>query len=367
MDLNKYSNLILDYCVGVKKLDEVALYASIEAFPLVRELWKGIVLRGGYPRLIVTEDILTEILYRYASQELLEYTSPIDRFIMEKINVVINILSPTHSKPLMSIDPNRIASRAKALSAIREIFMKRDAAGELRWVIAPYPTKAMAQEAGMSIIEFEEFIYRAVKLHTANPMDAWIQQAKMQERIIALLSKVDELRIVDNDTDLIAKVGGRNWINDDGKNNMPGGEIFTAPHEDSVEGRITFSYPAIYRGVEVEGIKLEFRRGEVVSASAIKGEEFLKRLIEIDDGAKRVGELAFGLNYDIAKFTKEILFDEKIGGTIHLALGSTYLRTGGVNKSSIHWDMIKDMRKGKVYADGDLIYENGRFIKEFIG
>lgn len=367
MNLDTYSNLILDYCVNIRKFNEVVIQASIEAFPLVREVWKGVVLRGGYPRFIVVEDILTEILYRYAMQELLEYVSPIDKFIMEKVDVMVSILSPTHSKPLVGIDPNRIKIRSKALSGIRETFLRRDGMGELQWVIAPYPTRAMAQEAGMSIIEFEEFVYRAIKLHTENPIDAWIRQGKMQERVINLLSKVDELRIINSDTDLTVKIGGRNWINDDGKNNMPGGEVFTAPHEDSIEGRIVFNYPAVYSGVEVEGIKLEFRRGEVVAASALKGEEFLKKLIEVDVGAKRVGELAFGLNYDITKFTKEILFDEKIGGTIHLALGSAYLKTGGVNKSSIHWDMIKDMRKGKVYADGDLIYENGRFIKDFIG
>lgn len=176
MNLNKYSNLILDYCVGIRKFDEIVLYTSTEAFTLIRELWNGIVLRGGYPRLIVTEDILAEIFYRYAPQELLEYVSPIDKFIME-----------------------------------------RDGAGELQWVVAPYLTKAMAQEAGMSIIEFEEFGYRAIKLHTPNPIEAWIQQAKMQERIIALLSKIDKLRIVDDDTDLVAKVGGIRWMNDDEK------------------------------------------------------------------------------------------------------------------------------------------------------
>uniref|UniRef100_A0A7C5XJA0 Aminopeptidase n=1 Tax=Ignisphaera aggregans TaxID=334771 RepID=A0A7C5XJA0_9CREN len=367
MNLDKYSKLILDYCVNVKKFDEIAIYASTEAFPLVKELWKGIILRNAYPRLIITDEILSELFYRHASQELLEYVSPIDRFVMEKIDVRINILSPTHSKPFISIDPEKIKIRSRALSIIREIFMKRDATGELRWVVAPYPTNAMAQEASMSIVEFEEFVYRAVKLHMENPIEAWIQQAKMQERVVGLLSKVDEIRFVDENTDLLVKVGGRVWINDDGKNNMPGGEIFTAPHEDSVEGVIVFSYPAIYSGVEVEGIKLEFKRGKVANASALKGEEFLKRIIEVDDGARRVGEIAFGLNYDISRFTKEILFDEKIGGTIHLALGSAYLRTGGVNKSSIHWDMIKDMRKGKVYADNDLIYENGRFIKDFIG
>jgi aminopeptidase len=196
-------------------------------------------------------------------------------------------------------------------------------------------------------------------------VSAWVAQAKKQEKIVALLSKVDELHIVSDNTDLLVKVGERVWINDDGKNNMPGGEVFTAPHEDSIDGFITFEYPAIYRGYEVEGVKLVFKRGEVVEATATKGEEFLKKMLAVDEGARRVGEIAFGLNYDITRFTKEILFDEKIGGTIHVALGAAYLKTGGRNTSSIHWDMVKDMRRGRVYADKDLIYENGHFIKDF--
>ncbi|MEM1844866.1 MAG: aminopeptidase, partial [Ignisphaera sp.] len=167
---------------------------------------------------------------------------------------------------------------------------------------------------------------------------------------------------VSEDTDLVVKVGGRTWINDDGKNNMPGGEVFTAPHEDSAEGYITFTYPAIYGGVEVEGIRLRFRNGNVIDAYAMKGDEFLKKILEVDEGVKKIGELAFGLNYNINRFTKQILFDEKIGGTIHIALGSAYLRTGGRNVSAVHWDMIKDMRDGLVYADGDLVYKNGKFV-----
>jgi aminopeptidase len=362
--LDKYARLLVEYCTEVRKLDEVLISASIEAMPLVRELWREIVSRGAYPRLVIADDVLTEIFYRYAPRELLEYLSPIDKFIAEKINVRISILSPTHTKPLISVDPEKISVRSKATKELTEIFMRRDASGDLRWVVAPYPTNALAQEANMTPLEFEEFVYKALKLYEHDPVQAWINQAKMQERVIRLLSKVDELHIVTENTDLLVKVGGRAWINDDGKNNMPGGEVFTAPHEDSVEGYIVFEYPAVYRGYEVEGVKLVFRRGEVVEASAIKGEEFLKKMLATDEGARRVGEFAFGLNYDITRFTKEILFDEKIGGTIHMALGAAYPRTGGRNSSAIHWDMVKDMRRGKIYADKDLIYENGRFIKD---
>lgn len=365
-DIEKYARLIVDYCVSVKKFDEVAIYGSVEAMPLIREIWREAVVRGAYPRLIINDDYLSEVFYRYAPKELLEYVSPIDKFIAEKIAVRISILSPQHSKPLVNVDPDKIRQRYKAIREIRDIFTKRDAAGDLRWVVAPYPTYAMAQEAGMSPIEFEEFVYRAVKLYESDPVKAWIEQGRWQERIANMLSKVDELRIVSENADLLAKVGGRTWINDDGRNNMPGGEVFSAPHEDGVEGFIEFEFPAVYSGVEVERVRLVFRRGEVVEANALKGAEFLRKMLEVDEGARRVGEIAFGLNYDINRFTKEILFDEKIGGTMHMALGSAYLKTGGRNMSSIHWDMVKDMRRGRVYADKDLIYENGKFIKDVV-
>ena len=364
--LTKFAKLILDYCVEVKKLDEVLITSSYEAYPLIRELWKGIVERGAYPRLVINDEVLTEIFYRYAKDELLKYLSKIDVFIVENIDVRIGILSATHTKPLININPEKLRVRAQATRKLTEIFMKRDSEGSLRWVVTVYPTKSLAQEAGMSPLEYEEFVYRALKLHTKDPIESWWKQASWQKKIINFLKKVSELRYVADDTDLTLKVDGRVWINDDGKKNMPGGEVFSAPHEDSVEGYITFTYPAIWRGVEVEGVKLVFKRGMVVEAHAIKGEDFLKKMLEVDDGAKRLGEVAFGLNYDITRFTKEILFDEKIGGTVHMALGAAYPSTGGKNVSSIHWDMIKDMKKGKVYADGDLVYENGKFIEEVI-
>jgi aminopeptidase len=363
---NKFANLIVEYCTKVEKFDEVLISASYEAYPLIYEIYREIVKRGGFPRVIINDDVLTEVFYRYAPLELLEYLSPVDKYIMEKINVRISIISPTHTKPLISIDPEKRKLRERSLRELREIFMKRESAGDLRWVTTIFPTKSLAQEAGMSPLEYEEFIIKAVKVHENDPIKAWIDQARRQQKIVEFLSKLDELRIVDEDTDLILKIGGRIWINDDGKNNMPGGEVFTAPHEDGVEGYITFSFPAIYGGVEVEGIRLLFRKGQVIEAKALRGEEFLKKILEVDEGAKHVGEFAFGLNYDINRFTKQILLDEKIGGTIHLALGAAYPRTGGVNVSAIHWDLIKDLRRGRVYGDKDLIYVDGKFIAEVL-
>ncbi len=365
--VSKLARLVVEYCVEVRKGDEVVIRAGVEAIPFVRELVKEIVSRGGYPVMIdLRDEGIEEAFYRYALPEVLDYVSPIEKQMVERVNVYINVLSPSHTKHLVGVDPERISRRARARIELNKIFLERAARKELRWNVCPYPTKALAQEAGMSITDYEEFVYRATMVDRDDPVAAWREKAREQQKIADFLSKVKELRFVGPGVDLVLRVDGRRWINDDGKNNMPGGEVFSAPIEDSVEGWIEFDYPAIWRGIEIDGIRLVFRKGVVVEAKAMKGEEFLKKLLETDEGAKRVGEIAFGLNYAIDRFTREILFDEKIGGTIHLALGSAYPETGGRNISSIHIDMIKDMRRGRVYADGDLVYENGRFIKEVI-
>jgi aminopeptidase len=366
MVYGKFAGLLADYCTGVKAGDEVLISGTYEAYPLIKELWREVVSRGGYPRLNIVDEVLTEVFYKYAPESLLKYYSKIDEFIVENIDVRVAILSSTHTKPLVSTDPEKMKVRAQATAKLTEIFMRRDAEGKLRWVVTPFPTRALAQEAGMSPLEFEEFVFKALKLYSEDPVGAWTAQAKWQERIVDMLMKASELRFLADDTDLTVKVEGRKWINDDGKVNMPGGEIFTAPHEDSADGYIKFDYPAIWRGVEVKGVKLVFKDGGVTEARAEVGEEFLRKMLETDEGAKRIGELAFGLNYDITRSVKQILFDEKIGGTVHLALGSAYLKTGGKNKSAIHWDLIKGMEKGEVYADGELIYKEGKFIEEVL-
>ncbi len=365
--VSRLARLITEYCVGIREGDEVVLRAGFEALPLVREIYREIVSRGGYPLIVgFSDEVLDEIFYRYARDNVLEYVSPIEKEIYNRVNVFISILSPSHTKHLSNIDPSRISRRSKARFELTRIFMERSARKELRWVVAPYPTRALAQEAGMSLLEYEDFVYRATMVDHEDPVKAWIDKAREQQRIADFLNKVCELRYEGPGIDLYLRVNGRKWINDDGKYNMPGGEVFSAPIEDSVEGYVEFDYPAIWRGREVEGVKLVFRRGVVVEARARRGEDFLRKMLETDEGSRRLGEIAFGLNYGIDRFTKEILFDEKIGGTIHMALGAAYPETGGRNQSSIHWDMIKDMRKHKVYADGDLVYENGRFIKEIL-
>ncbi|ADI31540.1 aminopeptidase [Staphylothermus hellenicus] len=362
------ARLIVEYCIEAGKGDEVVINAGVEAVPLVREIVKYLVSRGGYPVMVnLSDESISEVFYRYATKDVLEHISGIEKYMLENIDASISIISPSHTKPLISIDPEKMKIRSAARRELTKIFMERSARRELRWAVTAYPTRALAQEAGMSIIDYEDFVFHATYADTDDPVKKWVEIREKQQKIADFLNKVSELKYEGPGIDLFLRVEGRKWINDDGKYNMPGGEVFSAPIEDSVEGYVEFDYPAIWRGVEVEGVKIVFKKGVVVEAHARRGEEFLKKMLETDEGAKRLGEIAFGLNYNITRFTKEILFDEKIGGTIHMALGAAYPESGGKNVSAIHWDMIKDMRKHKVYADGDLIYENGYFIKDVLG
>jgi len=324
------------------------------------------VSRGGYPITRISDELLAEAFYRYAPESVLKYVPKIERFIMENADALIRVLSSTHTKYLASVDPAKIKTASSARRELTEIFMKRSAEGSLKWVVTAYPTKALAQEADMSFSEYADFVFKAVKVDKEDPVSEWRKQAEFQAKVAEFLSKVSELRFVGPGMDITFGVEGRKWVNDDGKHNMPGGEVFTAPLEDNAEGYIEFTYPAIWQGREVEGVRLVFKKGVVVEASARRSEEFLRKMLGTDEGAKRVGELAFGLNYDVNRFTKSILFDEKIGGTIHIALGTAYPECGGENKSAIHWDMVRDIKDSKVYADGDLVYDSGRFIKEVL-
>ncbi len=361
----KYARLLVEYSVGVKKGDRVVIRSWLEALPLARLVYREVLRRGGHPALLIIDDVTSEIFYREASDEQLEFVDEITKAVYTSYDVLITLYAPSHTKNLAGLPAEKQAKRSKALEPYFNRFLQEAAEGKKRWTLAAYPTLAMAQEAGMRPIEFEEFVARAVKVTEDDPVAAWRKQAEHQERVIReILSKADELVFKGPGIDLTVKVGGRRWISDDGHENMPGGEVFTGPVEDGVEGCVRFDFPSVYRGVEVEGVKLCFRKGVVVEYDAVKGKDFLEKMLNVDEGAKRLGELAFGLNYGIDRATKEILFDEKIGGTIHMALGSGYPETGSKNRSAIHWDMIKDMRseEARVYADGELVYKAGKFL-----
>jgi len=363
---DKHARLLVEYCISARDGDEVVVSSTYEALPLVIEIVRELASRGAYPYVVLRDETISEAFLRYATNDLLQRISHIEKALVEIPSAMISVTSSTHTKYLASLDPTKLSLYQRARIELNKTFLERAAKGELRWVVTAYPTKAMAQEAGMSFLDFANFVIDALKLREPDPIAAWRSQASMQEKIVNALSKHDEIKIVGENVDLTLRVGGRKWISDDGKNNMPGGEVFTAPIEDSIDGWILFEYPAVYRGYEVEGVKLVFRKGIVVEADAVKGRDVLLKLLQVDEGAKRVGEFAFGLNYSIKRAVKMILFDEKIGGTIHMALGSAYPETGGQNVSAIHWDLIKDCSRVRVYADGELIYENGRFLMDVL-
>ncbi len=362
--LPKYAELITGYSVNLLKGDEVLISGTVEALPLLREVYRWALKAKSYPTIYVRDPITSEIFYLEASEDQLEHITPVLKTMYEEYNVHITILGEVHTRILSGIPPEKIALARKAIEPLVSRYLEEAARGEKRWTIAPYPTLANAQEAGMRPLEYEMFVARATKITYEDPVSEWMRQSEKQDKLIRdILSGSDEIRVVAPGTDLTVKVGGRTWISDDGHENMPGGEVFTGPVEDGVEGCVTFNMPQIYSGVEIDGVRLCFREGKIVEHSAVKGGELLSRLISIDEGARRLGEFAFGLNYDINRQTKDILFDEKIGGTIHMALGNGYPETGSRNRSAIHWDLILDMRMpdAKVYVDGDLVYENGRF------
>jgi aminopeptidase len=282
---------------------------------------------------------------------------------MENIDVSIGIFCEPNPKRLTNVDPEKIRIRQAARSGLVEIRFRREAEGKYRWGGLPYPVNAEAQEAEMALPEYEDFVYSSCLVDRDDPIAEWKKVRSEQEKLCDFLNKTNRIRVVGEDTDLTYSVKGRKWINCCGNKNMPDGEVFTAPVEDSVNGTIRFTFPGLFYGKEIEDIKLSFVDGRVVKASAAKGDELLQQLLKIE-GADRLGEAAIGTNYGITRFTKNMLFDEKMGGTIHMALGLNPIpETGGLNKSALHWDILKDMKKnGEIYADDKLFYKDGKFV-----
>jgi len=358
----KLARLLVEYSVGIKEKDVVLIRASTQAEPLVRACFLEVIKKGAYPLVRLLFEGQNYLFYTHASEDQLTFISNVERATAREINALIAILSENNTRELTNVPAENVAKSKAAYREIRDILDEREMKGEFRWVLAPYPTNAFAQDAEMSLFEYEDFLFSACGVNQEDPVSYWKDISKKQEEIKKRLQGVKTLRFVGPETDLVLSVEGRKWINCDGKRNMPDGEVFTSPVETSVNGHIYFDYPACYSGVEVQGVRLVFKDGKIVEAHADKGEEFLVKLLDTDEGSRYLGEVAFGLNEGIKQFTKNILFDEKLGGTIHMAAGAAYPETGGKNKSGLHWDFIKGMKEGKVYADGVLIYKNGKFI-----
>ena len=360
--MEKLAKTLVNYSVKVKPGDWVVISSHKVAEPLAAEVYRYVLRAGGYPSLLMSSDAIAETLFKEASDEQLKHVSPFERLPFEEADVYINIQAAENTRNLSQIDPARMQLRSAARKGIMDSYLKRSAEGSLRWTLTNYPCAAYAQEADMTLLEYEDFIFRATFCDQDDPVKAWNKIEANQQRLVNWLKGKKKIHLFSPNIDLQLGIDGRTFINSTGTHNMPSGEIFTGPEEQSANGWVEFTYPAITGGREVDGVRLEFKDGLVVKSTAKKNEAYLLKMLEQDAGAKRLGELGIGTNYGITQFTKSILYDEKIGGTIHLALGASYPETGGKNESGLHWDMICDMRKdSEIVVDGKLFYKDGEF------
>lgn len=365
--LNKLAKLLVNYSTEVKPGDFVLVQGDSVCIPWMKEVVKEALKAGAHVETLVDSEEVSNIKLKYASKEQLEQEKLIQKHAIEKADVWLTAWGGVNTKINSNIDSDKIKSSSKGSASWRKIYSEKMGDGSLRWCGTQFPTHSDAQEGSMSLEEYEDFVYGAGLLDSEDPVEEWKKISREQERWVTYLDKKNELHILSEGTDVKVNIEGRKWINCDGKANFPDGEIFTSPVEDGINGHITFSFPGIYAGKEIEGIKLVIEKGKVVEATAEKGEDLLKTLLSTDEGACYFGEVAIGTNYGIQKFTKNMLFDEKIGGTIHMAIGDSMPEAGGKNRSTIHWDMLCNMRKGgKIFADGELFYENGEFKKEIL-
>ncbi|MCX7982662.1 MAG: aminopeptidase [Syntrophales bacterium] len=361
--IDKLADLLVRYSIALKPKEKVLIQGSALASPLLSAIYAAVLKNGGYPFMHISLPGQEEIFYRFASDDQLMFLPPPMLLAIETFDASISVLSDNNTRALSKIDPAKISRHRQGRRQYMDTFLKRAAEGSLKWVVTLFPTDAYAQDAEMSLLDFEEFVYRACMPDEKDPVLYWQTFSKWQEKLCRWLEGKKRVRIVSAGTDLRLSIENRRFINCDGHHNMPDGEIFTGPEERSVEGYVTFSYPAIYEGREVSGIRLVFKEGRVVEARAEKNEDFLQKIISTDEGASYVGEFALGTNKGISQFTREILFDEKIGGTFHLALGAGYPETGSRNRSAIHWDMICDLRTGgEVWVDDFIVNKNGCFV-----
>lgn len=357
--LSKMAKVIVDYSLGIKEGDVFLIKGYEPSIPLIKEVYREALIRGAHPEVRVQVEELMEIMMKYGNEDQLKYISPVIQSSAEKYNALLQIGGTYHTKPLLNVNPEKIAKHESAHRKAN----KKKLEGNMRWSLTHYPTQSGAMEAGMSLSEYEDFVFSACFVDKEDPIAEWKKLKENQQKIIDYIQTKDHIRVIAKDTELTLRVGGRTWVNSCGTTNFPSGEVYTGPIEDSLNGTIRYTYPAIKSGRPVEDVRLTFENGKVVKATAKSGEDFLNAMVNMDAGSCYAGEFAIGTNYGIKQFTNNILFDEKIGGTIHIALGAAYPITGSKNESGLHWDMICDMREGgELYADGELFYKNGQFL-----
>ena len=365
-DYAAYANLLVNYCVSLKPGERLFLQSTTLAAPLVKEIYRAALKVGGHCEFDLQLEGQSEILMTEGNDEQLAYIPTLYGKALTEFEAYINIRAP-FSQRVPSPPADRARIRREALQPIVKTYFERTGDLRLKRSLCIFPCEALAKEAGMTLEEYTAFVFKGCKLDQPDPRAAWLGVRASQQRVVDHLNSCTEFRYVNDQTDIRFTTKGRKWINSDGQTNMPSGEVYTSPEEDSVEGHIHFDYPAIRNGAEINGVTLQVKGGEIQSWTAEAGQDILDKTFEIP-GTRRFGEAAIGTNYDIDRFSKNMLFDEKIGGTVHMAIGQSYLQCGGKNESPVHWDMIADMTKnGKIFADGKIIYQNGQFLKELIG
>jgi len=355
--VNRLAKVLVHYSRKVRRGQVVMIGGPAAAEPLVLEVGREVLRAGGHPTYRMAPDAASEVFYAEAGRAQLVFLPKSFLAAVREVDHLINVLAEVNTQALAAVAPWRQRLAEAARRPVTEAVMRKN-----QWTLSLFPTAAYAQNAGMSLEEFEAFAYAAMRTDRKDPVAEWRKARAMQQNLIARLKGADRIRIVAPDTDLVMSVKGRRFLGAYGTHNMPDGEVFTGPVETSAEGCIRYTYPVCHRGKEVADVRLEFQKGRVVKATAAKNEAFLRQMIDIDAGARYLGELGIGTNYGIARFIKNILFDEKIGGSIHLALGRSYKETGGTNKSALHWDMICDLRQGgRIEVDGKVLQADGKF------
>lgn len=360
----KYAKLLVNYCLAVKKNDKVYISSTYLAENLLREVAKEIYIAGGIPVMNIELQGVSELALQYGEEHQLAWVNPMKKYVMENFDCYLNIRAPFEKgdDEHEPDNPEKFKIQQKAQQEVNKIYFERIGNGSMRRCLCQYPTQAGADDAQITLEEYEKFVFQSCYLFDEDPVAKWLEVRKTQQVYVDYLNKVDRVEYKGPNIDISFSVKGRTWINSDGRANMPSGEVFSAPVEDSVNGKVYFSYPTIYMGKDVAGVTLEVKDGEIILWGADQGSDILDKIFAIE-GARRFGEVAVGTNFNIQRTSRNILFDEKIGGSIHMAVGQSYKQCGGKNESTVHWDMITDMKNGgQIIADGVKIYENGKFL-----
>jgi aminopeptidase len=360
--ISKLAQVLVHYSLSLQPGEEFSLSTTPLAEELSLAVYEEAIKAGAH--VLVQNQLpgFEEIYFKHGSDAQIQYISPVQSLVIEKFSAMLIIEAEQNTRDLSNVDPSRLALRRRARAGVFKRMLERIASGELKWCLTVFPTHAAAQEADMSLREYQDFVYSAGMLDLPDPVAAWREEDARQQRLIAWLKGKDQITLKGKDVDLRMSIGGRSFLGASGKENFPDGEIYTSPVEESANGWIRFAYPCIYDGREVVDVELWFEDGKVVKEKAAKGQEFLTALLNTDPGSRYLGELGIGTNYQIPRFTKNMLFDEKLGGTIHLALGGGFPEVGGKNESGVHWDMLCDMAESEILVDGESFYKDGKFL-----